>query len=127
MLTRAQSDSFHRDGYLLVPGVLDAGQVAHLRRSLLEQLTTPRESWFPCDTDIVLFNLYSRLPDLRWLLFHEPTVAVLKSLLGEDFVVLRETAAHRGVYTGWHKDTTSQEREGHTFQWDPDYLMLEAG
>jgi hypothetical protein len=127
MLTPDQIDSFHRDGYLLVPGLLTADQVAGLRKSLLAKFNVPPEKRYPGDTGHVVFDLFGRYEDLRWLLFHEPTLRVLKSLLGEDFVVLRETAAHRGVYTGWHKDTTSQEREGHTFQWDPDYLMIEAG
>jgi hypothetical protein len=31
------------------------------------------------------------------------------------------------MFGGWHKDTSSQERVGHTFHWDRDYLMVEAG
>jgi hypothetical protein len=57
---------------------------------------------------------------------HKPTIEILRKLLGNDFVVLRECAAHFQGFGGWHKDTTSQEFAGHLFQWSENYLMVEV-
>ena len=51
----------------------------------------------------------------------------VKDLLGEMPVLMPETAIHRGFYTGWHKDTTSQEKAGHRFHYEKEALMMEAG
>jgi ectoine hydroxylase-related dioxygenase (phytanoyl-CoA dioxygenase family) len=127
MLGKEQIDSFHRNGYLVVPDILSADQVRSLRAALRPKFNTPESERYPGDSEHYLFDIFSRYPDLRWLLLHEPTLAVLRSLLGEDFVVMREAAAHFQNFGGWHKDTTSQEVAGHMFQWDPDYLMIEVG
>jgi hypothetical protein len=126
MLTKKQINDFRRNGYLLVPNVLTADQVRSLRTALRAKFNTPGEERLPGDSSQYLFDIFSRHPDLRWLLLHEPTLAALRSLLGEDFVVMREVAAHFQFFSGWHKDTSSQERAGHMFQWDDDYLMVEV-
>src|SRR5262249_13566498 len=125
MLTTEQIKSFHKNGYVLVPNVLTAEQVALLRTGLKPKFDRPEAERYPGDSDGFLLDCFSRYPDLRWLLFHPPTLAVLRSLLGDDFVFLREAAAHRQNFGGWHKDTTSQESVGHMFQWLDDYLMVE--
>jgi hypothetical protein len=126
MLTKSQIEEFNENGYLLVPGVLTPQQVQALRVSLTSKFDVSESARLPCDTDQYLFDLFNRHPDLRWLLFHEALVTALRSLLGEDFVVLRESSAHSQVYGGWHKDTSAQERAGHQFHWTEDYLMVEA-
>jgi hypothetical protein len=126
MVTQEQKNSFAQNGYLLVPGVLTPQQVKSLREYLRPKFETPAEQRPKGDTDHVMFNVFSRNPALRWLLFHEPTRQILRGLLGEDFVVLRETSAHFEVFGGWHKDTTAQERAGQTFHLEPEYLMVEV-
>jgi Phytanoyl-CoA dioxygenase (PhyH) len=126
MITRKQKKSFAADGYLLVPGILSQEQVRSLREYLGPKFETPPEQRGKGDLDKVMLDIFSRNPSIRWLLFHEPTQQVLRGLLGDDFVVLREAAAHFELFGGWHKDTTSQERAGQRFQWDPGYLMVEV-
>jgi hypothetical protein len=126
MITRAQKKSFTSNGYLLVPGVLDQEQVRSLREYLRPKFDTPAEDREKGDLDQAMFDIFSRNPPIRWLLFHQPTQEVLRGLLGDDFVVLRETSAHFELFGGWHKDTTAQERVGQSFQWDRDYLMVEV-
>jgi ectoine hydroxylase-related dioxygenase (phytanoyl-CoA dioxygenase family) len=126
MLSEEQRSRFHEDGFLVVPNVLTNDQVRSLRAALRPKFKLPEEQRRPGDTEYLLFDIFSRHSELRWLLFHAPTLSVLRSLLGDDFVVLREAAAHFEQFGGWHKDTTSQEREGRMFQWDNDYLMLEV-
>lgn len=125
MLTSHQKDQFNNDGYLLVPQVLDEKEVATLRTALVTHL----ESLFGTDRSEPRFvtDVFSRFPDIRWLLFHDRVLSVLRSLLGDDFAVLRETSVHLNNYSsGWHRDTESQEQAGQAFHWDDDYLMVEA-
>jgi len=126
MLTKEQKHFFHEAGYLLVPNILARHQVTELREYLRPQFELSSENHHKGDSNQLLFDVFSRHPSLRWLLFHEPALEVLRSLLGENFVVLREAAAHFEMFGGWHKDTTSQERAGETFQWRPDFLMVEV-
>jgi hypothetical protein len=126
MITREQRKSFKSDGYLHVPGILNQEQVRSLREYLRSRFETPPQQRGKGDVASVMFDIFSRNPPIRWLLFHEPTRQVLRGLLGDDFVVMREASAHFELFGGWHKDTTSQERAGQTFQWDRDYLMVEV-
>lgn len=127
MLTQLQKDSFARDGFLLVPQVLTPEQVAELRGTLQSLFARPSEERGVGDTGHILMDIYSRHPSLQWLLFHEPMLQALRDLLGEDFRALRESAAHFNNFGGWHKDTMAQEKAGRKFQWESDYLMVEAG
>lgn len=126
MLTTEQKRQFHKDGYLLVPGVLTKEEVASLRTFVRPIFDLPSDQRYG-DTASVLFDVYSRYPEVRWVLFHEPTLSILRSLFGDDFVVLREAAVHLNqFFPKWHKDTTSQEEAGHTFHWQDDFLMVEV-
>ncbi len=71
-------------------------------------------------------DIFSRWPEIRWLLFHPGVLAVLRAILGDDFLVLRECAAHVDAYTRWHKDTTSLEAAGHAFHRAADFQMVQA-
>lgn len=118
--------TFDEDGFVVVPGILDPDQVALLRRTLEDAFDRVPSAGFQGDTDRFLFDLFSRQPDLRWLLFHEPSLAVVRRLFGDDFVVLRESVAQREQYGGWHKDTTSQELAGERFHYEPGFRMAEV-
>lgn len=123
-------DELNRDGFALISGVFSEQQVAQLRSSLGQLFATPAH--FSGDFDekgrvgTVRLDICARYPDLRWLLLHPPLLNALRTSLGDDFVFLPEMSAHRNGYGSWHKDTTSQERAGLNFQWEPDYLMVEA-
>lgn len=118
--------TFDEEGYVVVPGVLDSDHVALLRQTLEAAFDRVPTAGHADDSDGFLFDLFSRQADLRWLLFHEPSLAVIRRLLGDDFVVLRESVAQREQYGDWHKDTTSQEREGVRFQYEPGFRMAEV-
>ncbi|HZS09414.1 MAG TPA: phytanoyl-CoA dioxygenase family protein [Blastocatellia bacterium] len=127
MLSEEQKRQFERDGYILVPGILNHDQVSRLRSFFRPEFDRPAEKRGIGDTDKVLMDIYSRYPESRWLLFHEPALSVVGSLLGDDFLVLRESAVHLNMFVDWHKDTSAQEKSGHTFQWEDDYQMVEVG
>src|SRR5205814_10419239 len=87
MLTRQQKEQYYRDGYLLVPDILTADQVAWLRAFFRPKFDCPK---FLADTHHVLVDIFGRYPEVRWLCFHEPTLAVVRALFGEDIVLLPE-------------------------------------
>lgn len=124
MTRRAQ---FERDGFLLIPGVLTQEEVQSLRSLLRPKFLQPKENHHPGDSSQFLFNVFNRYPEMQWLLAKPAANAVLKELLGPDFVVLRESSAHYQLFGAWHKDTTAQEKAGRMFQWEPDYRMVEVG
>jgi hypothetical protein len=125
MLTQEQKEQYYRDGYLLVPRVLTAEQVKWLRAFFRPKFDLPPEQRPPTDTDHWLLDVFVRYPEVRWLCFHEPTLQVLRSLLGKDFVLFAfEGTVHLNWFGGWHKDTASSERDGHNFFFEKDYEML---
>jgi hypothetical protein len=126
MLTAEQIEQFHRDGYLRIPNVLTPEQVSWLRTFFQAKFGLPPEQRLPQDMDDCLFDVFGRYPEVSWLLFLDPTIKILKSLLGDDFAVLRESVVQLNRFGGWHKDTTSQEKAGRTFHWQDDFLMIEA-
>ena len=125
-LTTTQSMQFEDQGFLLVPGVLNPSQVDDLRRALLEHFTQATPRAYEGDTDKILFHIFERYPELRWLLFDDRVIEVLRDLLGEDFVVLREASAHHDFFSTWHKDTTSWEATGEKHHLSDDFRMVEV-
>jgi hypothetical protein len=127
MLTQEQKDRYYRDGYLLVPNVLTREQVKWLRAFFRPKFDLPAEQRPSTDTENWLVDVFSRYPELRWLYFHERTLGIVKSLLGEDFLLHAfEGTAHLNWFGGWHKDTGSPEAQGYTFFFEKDYESLTA-
>ena len=106
MLTDQQKEQFFRDGYLVVPNVLNPEQVAWLRAFFRPKFDSPR---FLGDTDHWLLDLFGRYPEVRWLCLHVPTLDILRSLFGDDIVLLPEVSIHFNYFGGWHRDTTNCE------------------
>jgi len=127
MLTPAQIESFQKNGYLLVPGVLTAQEVAFMRKRVLDIFDSGEWKRSPYNTENVLTDIYNYFPEFIDLTLNTKTLGIIKDLLGEDPVLMPETAVHYQLYTDWHKDTTSLEKEGHTFHLEPGALMIEAG
>ena len=124
MLTAEDRAAFQRDGFLLVRDVITPDQVTGLRSFWTRHFD--QGTLAPGDTDRTRADIYCRHPEVRWLLTHEPLVAPLRGLLGDDFVYIHEATAHDSNFGGWHKDTTSQESRGHRFHWDDDFLMVQC-
>lgn len=124
-LSRQQQEQFERDGFVVVPSVLDPSQVAELRDFFAGLFDEPAR--FPGDTDQIRNDICSRYPEVRFLLSHPPIVDALRDLLGEDFVFLPEMAVHDHRFGPWHKDTTSMEQEDLHFHWDDDFRMVQVG
>ncbi len=130
MPPEALSKQLEDEGYALVPGVLEPEQVEELRSVLTRLFAEP--SPYPGDIEhhgpvgCIRMDIFTRCPELRWLLVHEPLVRALRDALGEDFVYVPEMSAHADGYGKWHKDTSSQERDGLLFHWTPDFRVVQV-
>lgn len=126
----ALQSTFRRDGFVVVPRVFEAAQIADLRRELLQIFD--RAPLLPGDLAHgsngagLRVDLASRYPALRWLLVHPPLVAAARAVLGDNFIYLPEMSAHDSGFGGWHRDTSSQESVGHTFHHEPDFSMAQV-
>ena len=116
-------------GYVVIPQVLSHEEVRKARNILTEIFS--KKSNYEGDLyrsseegGSVYVDIFSRYKELRWILFNPKFIEGLSSTLGRDFVVLPDAAMHDSQYGGWHKDTTSQERHGHTFHYEPDFQVV---
>ncbi len=133
-LEPAQLEQFNRDGYILVRDVLDASVVAELRGFLTplfdKGAVHPGDVQFPPKEGVrgggLRNDVWSRYPDLRVTMTQPKVLGALRSLLGDDFVILLGGVAHDSRYGGWHKDTTPLERAGLDFHKDPDFAIVEC-
>jgi hypothetical protein len=112
-------DHYQREGYALIPGVLSPDQVATLRAAALHVFAN--EALGRGDTQSVRLDVFSRYAAFRWLWEHPPFLQALRSVFGEDFAVVSESAIHDSGFGGWHRDTESQEVHGERFHRDGDF------
>ncbi|MBI3855480.1 MAG: phytanoyl-CoA dioxygenase family protein [Planctomycetes bacterium] len=128
MLTGEQQKEFDRDGFVRIPGVLSSDQVRSVRAFLISLFDrAPGHAGdYNQPAGNVRFDACARYDELRWILLHPPVVEALRGLLGNDFVYLPETVAHDSIRGHWHKDTSAQQKAGHRFHWEPDYLMVQS-
>jgi hypothetical protein len=116
MLKIDQIKSFERDGFLRIPGVFSESQIADLRHEL--DLLFQQPVRFEGDLQAhgnrgsIRCDIFARYPQFRWLLFHQALYLSVSSLLGHDFGIIPETAAHSSGYGDWHRDLTSHEKAG---------------
>jgi ectoine hydroxylase-related dioxygenase (phytanoyl-CoA dioxygenase family) len=125
VLTDEDIARFHTDGYIVVADVLTQDQVAELRRSVRPLFEESGTASGPNAGSKVVNDVLSVWPRSREMVFAPEVLSAVRSLLGEDAVLLAESAAHLQAFGGWHRDTTSQERAGLRFHDDDDYLMVE--
>jgi len=133
--TDEHTENIDRDGYTMVAGALKPEEVVVARRFFTELFA--RKPEFPGDTQYparpgsrgggIRHDVFSRYPETRTVLENPDVIGMLKTALGDDFVLLPEMALHDSRYGGWHKDTTPLESAGHSFHWDPEFRLLECG
>ncbi len=125
MLNREQIDFFKRNGYILIPNVLKKEEVDYLRNRIMNHINN--KDFSNIKTNKVIEDPYELFPDFIGITLKSEVIDVIKCLLGQNPVLMPETAIHIGFYTGWHKDTTNINQAGLNFHESKDYLMVEAG
>jgi hypothetical protein len=127
MITAEQKKQFEEKGYLLVPGVMSKEEVAEMRKKVLHIFDSGEWKKSPYNTKLSLSDVFETFPEFLNYTLKPKVLEVVKGLLGENPLLMPESAIHYRLYTPWHKDTTSQERAGHNFHHKPEALMIEAG
>jgi ectoine hydroxylase-related dioxygenase (phytanoyl-CoA dioxygenase family) len=128
MVTAEDKKFFDENGYLIVRNVLTPEEMAFLRKRAVEIFSTDEWKISPHNTNRTVTDFYRHFPDIMKVSLSKKVVDTVKSLLGSDDIILTpETAMMTGFYPTWHKDTTTQEKRGHTFHKNPDYKMVRCG
>lgn len=123
------SDLLKQQGFVVLPQVLNSDEVKKARELMTEIFSTksPYEGdlFRPSDQGgSVYMDIFNRYPQLRFILFSQKLRDGLASALGEDFLFLPDSGMHDSQYGSWHKDTTSQEKRGHKWQYEPDFQVV---
>ncbi|HLJ93372.1 MAG TPA: phytanoyl-CoA dioxygenase family protein [Gemmataceae bacterium] len=125
MISSKEIGQFDREGYLLVRNMLTPEQVAELRAFFRPKFNLPAEDRLPGDTEGGLVDIFSRYPSIRWLLFHERLIELMKAFAGDDFLLMPESFAILNSFGRWHKDTTPWEKKsGRKIHWEKGYRMI---
>lgn len=124
-ISSREIDQFNKEGYLLVRNLLNSEQVARLRAFCKSKFHLPAAQQLPGDNDTSLVDIFSRYPEIRWLLFNERLNDLLKALAGDDFVLMPESFAILNSFGRWHKDTTPWEKKsGRKIHWEKGYRIV---
>jgi hypothetical protein len=128
-------DKFERDGFILVREVLTKQEVRSLREFLIAALER-HEAITNLHTGIqtgttscraIWPYFYQTNPDWFGIFCNARIVEPLHRLLGDPFVLTRDSIAHWGYFPDWHTDTTTSEVAGKLLHRDPDWRMLTVG
>ena len=125
MLSSDQIRTFHRDGFVVIPSVLSRGEVLRYRELMKQMFESSPDLSIGDDTNLRM-NAISRYEALAELLFIDPVLRSLKSLLGEKFVISPNTMVVDSKYDGWHTDITTAALAGHTFSNDHAFSVVNA-
>ncbi|MFN8278598.1 MAG: phytanoyl-CoA dioxygenase family protein [Chitinophagales bacterium] len=128
MLTQEQKDFYEKNGFLKVPKLYSKEQIAAIRTGLLRIFSTDDWKKNPYNTEKCLVDLYGYFPEFLDIILTKEVVEVIKDLLGENPIMFPEYPVHFREYAGgWHKDATTQHREGHRFQLNPTHRVAKFG
>jgi len=99
-MTRKQA--IERDGFVVVPNLLSAGEIRSLRDALVRHFA---EEW---EWEILgkhQPNAAIRIPEISWLVAHAPIVSIFRELYGQEALVFTGNCnAHANMLNFWHKD-----------------------
>lgn len=121
VLTSGQVEAYHRDGFVVVPGLVPPDDVARARALIEADLASGAWASAPYAGADVTTDVYERMPELAEIVLSRPYVRAMDDLFGPDAWILAEPAIHRGRYYGWHKDSTFLDEQGERFHWQDDF------
>jgi ectoine hydroxylase-related dioxygenase (phytanoyl-CoA dioxygenase family) len=128
MVTAEDKKFFDENGYLLIRNVLTPDEITFLRKRALEIFSSDEWKVSSYNTNRTVIDTYRYFPEIMRVSLGKKVVDTVKALLGSDDIILTpETAMMTGFYPTWHKDTTTQEKLGHSFHKSPDFKMVRCG
>lgn len=118
-MTAAQRATFERDGYLVVPGALDADEVTHYTSALDAVYGRhARAGGLGIDGSLHLLGAVERCPELAPLVDHPKVFGLVWSMLGWNVHIYHShldvhptVSADRPYRFEWHQDGGRQNRE----------------
>ena len=110
-------DSFATAGYVVVPQVLSAEEVADLRALCSRELSGGGTE--------MLASQFLEFPELAAIPFRDEVVSAVRQLLGADYRLYPNFTARKDVYVPWHVDDAfaGPDRE---YVWEPDFAHAQA-
>jgi hypothetical protein len=111
-------DDLSRLGYAVVPSILDAAEIAQLRKICCSQLTANGSQEMPASE-------FVSIPELAAVPVKDGVVAALKSVLGEDYRVYPNFIVRKDVYVPWHVDDAFTGPGGE-YVWRPEFAHVQA-
>ena len=128
MVTAEDKKFYDENGYLIVRNVLTADEIAFLRKRAIEIFSSNEWKVSKYNTNRTITDVYRYFPEIMKVSLARKVVETVKALLESDDVILTpETALMTGFYPTWHKDTSTQERHGHSFHKRPDFKIVRCG
>jgi hypothetical protein len=122
-----------RNGYVVLAGVLSLVEVAAFRDflgSALDGHLGGVDVGIRTETDLydaMWPDFYDFNPAWFGVFCNDRIVGALRQLLGDGFVLTRDSIVHWGYFPGWHTDTTTSEARGELSHLDSDWRMLTVG
>jgi hypothetical protein len=102
-MTRKQA--IERDGFVVVPNLLSAGEISSLKDALVCHFAVEWE-WAILGKHQP--NAAIRIPEIAWLIAHAPVVSIFRELYGQETLVFTGNCdAHANMLSFWHKDVTA--------------------
>ncbi|MDI9885561.1 phytanoyl-CoA dioxygenase family protein [Streptomyces hydrogenans] len=112
------TESFARDGYAILPGVLDRETVAGLRELCGRLLTGEgKQEMLP--------RTFLATPELTDVLLRDEITAALTRVLGPRVAFYPNLTIRKSLYIGWHIDEAFAG-PGKEYVWDPGFAHLQG-
>ncbi|MBM3213401.1 phytanoyl-CoA dioxygenase family protein [Candidatus Poribacteria bacterium] len=119
----AAVERFHRDGYLVLRGVLSGDEVAVLREGVERAFDGPDSGYGPC----IRTAMFERDPAFESLIDHPSVIDIIEALLGSDCHLIADSSLKTGptqsVAPGFHADETVRFPLPEGVELDPRIIM----
>ncbi len=130
---RNLTNAYNVYGYVVLEKLLNSDTALHLRNYIeghfsAESANLPYDIVNHANLGSIKLDVFNRFHEIyRRIFFHSPFVFHLKALLGDDFVIIPDTAIHKNSFGSWHKDSRAQQTAGLTFHWEEDFQIVTIG
>jgi ectoine hydroxylase-related dioxygenase (phytanoyl-CoA dioxygenase family) len=113
----------NEDGYVIFSSVFSRDEINKLRQASLEILPAQSPPFLPQ----YVSSIFDRSNFLRDQILGNPKlISALKTVLGDDFVLLDEYGLQDSSYSPPHADTSSLEINGYKFHLNDDFLVIQC-